>query len=417
MANILVCGAFPGTRNLGVNALGTAFISAYSELRPEDNIYLQTLDGKISPVELPGADEPIEVTGVSIRPSKNFFRRDTTIRIKVESGLILGNRFSDIFRKIDVVVDVAGGDSFTDLYGIGRFDMVNAVKDLCLKYGKKYICLPQTYGPFVSEAIELRAKRYVQKSLCAWARDDQSYKVLLDLAGNKNDAKYRNGVDMAFLLPVKNAEERVDAIIVDALQGTAGVIGINVSGLIYNSPEDAKNRYKFLCDYQSLILDFVKRVLDETSLTVLLVPHVLADPSNVESDFAACQDVISKLGSNERILVQSPCLDECESKWLISQCNWFMGTRMHATIAGLSTCTPTCTVSYSDKAYGVFDSCGLADQVFDPRMNTKGDILSLLMESLSSRESLSGRLKESIPQVVLRARAQIRDIATIIEKV
>ncbi len=417
MANILVCGAFPGTRNLGVNALGTAFISAYSEFRPEDNIYLQTLDGKISPVELPGADVPIEVTGVSIRPSKNFFRRDTTIRIKVESGLSLGNRFSDIFRKIDVVVDVAGGDSFTDLYGIGRFDMVNAVKDLCLKYGKKYICLPQTYGPFVSEAIELRAKRYVQKSLCAWARDDQSYKVLLGLAGNKNDAKYRNGVDMAFLLPVKNAEERVDAIIVDALQGNAGVIGINVSGLIYNSPEDAKNRYKFLCDYQSLILDFVKRVLDETSFTVLLVPHVLADPSSVESDFAACQDVVSKLGSNERILVQSPCLDECESKWLISQCNWFMGTRMHATIAGLSTCTPTCTVSYSDKAYGVFDSCGLADQVFDPRMNTKDDILSLLMESLSIRESLSGRLKEKIPQVVLRARAQIRDIATIIEKV
>jgi polysaccharide pyruvyl transferase WcaK-like protein len=417
VANILVCGAFPGTRNLGVNALGTAFISAYSELRPEDNIYLQTLDGKISPVELPGTDVPIEVTGVSIRPSKNFFRRDTTIRIKVESGLSLGNRFSEIFRKIDVVVDVAGGDSFTDLYGIGRFDMVNAVKDLCLKYGKKYICLPQTYGPFVSEAIELRAKRYVQESLCSWARDDQSYKVLLDLAGHKNDAKYRNGVDMAFLLPVKNAEERVDAIIVDALQGNEGVIGINVSGLIYNSPEDAKNRYKFLCDYQSLILDFVKRVLDETSFTVLLVPHVLADPSSVESDFAACQDVVSRLGSNKRILVQSPCLDECESKWLISQCNWFMGTRMHATIAGLSTCTPTCTVSYSDKAYGVFDSCGLADQVFDPRMNTKDDILSLLMESLSIRESLSGRLKEKIPQVVLRARAQIRDIATIIEKV
>ena len=417
MANILVCGAFPGTRNLGVNALGTAFISAYRELRPQDDIYLQTLDGSISQIELPGEDVSIEVTGVSIRPSKNFFRRDTTIRVRLESGFRLGNKFSEIFRKIDVVVDVAGGDSFTDLYGIGRFDMVNAVKDLCLKYGKKYICLPQTYGPFTSGEVELRAKRYVQESLCSWARDDQSYKVLLDLAGEKNDVKYRNGVDMAFLLPVKNAEEKVDATIVNALQDKAGVIGINISGLIYNSPEDAKNRYKFLCDYQSLILDFVKRVLNETSFTVLLVPHVLADPSSVESDFAACQDVISKLGSNKRILVQSPCLDECESKWLISQCSWFMGTRMHATIAGLSTCTPTCTVSYSDKAYGVFDSCGLADQVFDPRVNTSDNILSLLMDSLSSRGSVSGMLAKNIPQVVLRARAQIRDIATIIEKV
>lgn len=90
---------------------------------------------------------------------------------------------------------------------------------------------------------------------------------------------------------------------------------------------------------------------------------------------------------------------------------------MHATIAGLSTRTPTCTVSYSDKAYGVFDSCGLADQVFDPRVNTSDDILCLLVDSLSSRESLSGKLTENIPQVVLRARAQIRDIAAIIEKV
>ena len=417
MANILICGAVPATGNLGVNALGTAFVSEYRKVKPNDRVFIQTLDGEIVENFIEDDFGEYSFTTLPIRPTKKIYRKDSVFRYKLGRFFRWTSSFSKVFDVIDCVVDVAGGDSFTDLYGVGRFDMINSVKDLCLIYDKKYICLPQTYGPFSTEETELRAKRYIQKSLGSWARDDHSYDILLDLAGEVHSARCHNGVDMAFLLPARAAQEKIDPTILNALNGETGVVGINVSGLIYNSPEDAKNRYNFLCDYQSLILEFLKKVLDETPFTVLLIPHVLVDPSSIESDFSACQDVVNKLEGNERILVQSSCLDECESKWLISQCKWFMGTRMHATIAGLSTCTPTCTVSYSDKAFGVFESCGLADQVFDPRHSSSDSILRSLMCSLNDFDSLSERLSRGIPQVMLRARSQIRDVADLIETI
>ncbi len=41
---------------------------------------------------------------------------------------------------------------------------------------------------------------------------------------------------------------------------------------------------------------------------------------------------------------------------------------MHSTIAGLSSGVPTATVTYSDKALGVFELCGQEDHVIDPRI-------------------------------------------------
>ncbi|MFN9971614.1 MAG: polysaccharide pyruvyl transferase family protein, partial [Phycisphaerae bacterium] len=53
-------------------------------------------------------------------------------------------------------------------------------------------------------------------------------------------------------------------------------------------------------------------------------------------------------------------LNARESKWAISQCSVFAGARTHSTIAGMSSATPTISMSYSMKARGinqdVFDS-------------------------------------------------------------
>ena len=85
----------------------------------------------------------------------------------------------------------------------------------------------------------------------------------------------------------------------------------------------------------------------------------MSPPPNEESDALACQRVLERFSTHgDRLVMSSTDLDQSEVKWVISQMDWFCGTRMHATIAGLSTCTPTATVSYSDKALGVFETCG-----------------------------------------------------------
>ena len=56
----------------------------------------------------------------------------------------------------------------------------------------------------------------------------------------------------------------------------------------------------------------------------------------------------------------SPDLDASEVKWCISKLDWFVGSRMHATIAALSSGVPCAAIAYSRKFRGVFATLGVA---------------------------------------------------------
>ena len=61
---------------------------------------------------------------------------------------------------------------------------------------------------------------------------------------------------------------------------------------------------------------------------------------------------------------------------------------VHATIAGLSTGVPTATISYSDKAIGVFESCGQGGEVFDLPRREGGEVVKHLIVSDRRRSDI-----------------------------
>jgi len=87
----------------------------------------------------------------------------------------------------DAVLDISGGDSFTDLYGEKRFWDVARPKLVALALGGPLILLPQTYGPFRDERLRQIASRIVDRAKMAWARDEHSFRSLRELAGNHFD--------------------------------------------------------------------------------------------------------------------------------------------------------------------------------------------------------------------------------------
>ena len=51
-------------------------------------------------------------------------------------------------KKCDLVIDITQGDSFTDIYGMGRFNSLTHIKELVVKYNIPLVLAPQTYGRF-----------------------------------------------------------------------------------------------------------------------------------------------------------------------------------------------------------------------------------------------------------------------------
>lgn len=415
MSNILICGAYDHTGNLGVSALGNAFAAAWHQAHPDDVIYLQALDGSLREIEYTGFNSRrFKLTSVSLRPSKKFTKPDSFLGMKISGLFGLSNKFKDILDSIDIFFDVAGGDSFTDLYGLQRFRLVNSIKEEAIKRGKPLVLLPQTYGPFIAEESKKVAEKYVRYATFSMARDEYSFDILKELLGAGFDAsRHQCGVDMAFLLPVSDSTDKLSPQVRDWIKNGKQFLGINVSGLIYNQPEEAKSRYSFVADYNQVVYEFVLWILESTDENVVIVPHVLVGEDSVESDYRASLQLVERLPEQykKRVSVQSPTLDQCEVKKLISMCTWFMGTRMHATIAGLSTQVPTATISYSDKALGVFKSCGVESAVIDPRSTGTEDVLAKLKGLYHGRSELAVTLNKSIPEVKAVALAQIDEMS------
>jgi colanic acid/amylovoran biosynthesis protein len=415
-------GAAPDTPNMGVSALFVSVVVSLAKyLEDVEFVVFDNGLGLRNRTVLAPDGRPIKLWLYGARGGRRYYRPENLHSMSVASSLgALGgflNKGVELIDSCVALLDISGGDSFSDIYGIERFNNIYRPKVIAINRNKPLILLPQTYGPFSQEHVREKASRVARDASMAWARDRDSFEALKLLLGEDIDpAIHRSGVDVAFTLPVTSADD----LLADPLRSwlaepvrAQSIIGFNVSGLIYNDPAAAKARYGLKADYNELARQFLRHVLEKTRARIVLISHVMDKPGHFESDQAACLDLASKLGEGEsRVVVAPATFNESQVKWLISRMDWFCGTRMHSTIAGLSSCVPTAAISYSYKTRGVFDTCGQGQQVFDPQSRSTDDMVAGLISALQSRQSTQESLRRNIPAVVEAAERQMQAIAS-----
>ncbi len=416
LRNVCLFGASPDTGNRGVTALCH---SALWHLNSRDVERVTVFDHGVGlrhdTVDFGERRVPIQRCGAV--HSRRYHRPECLWNIRVATWARGGfNPAAQAIRQADAVLDVSAGDSFTDLYGPRRFQTIVLPKLIALDAGRPLVLLPQTYGPFQSEQASETASRIVRRATMAWARDTDGFTALQKLLGSHFDPlRHRCGVDMAFALPAIMPAKLPAQLVnwfspVERTQRE--VIGFNISGLIYNQPQSAVQQFGLQANYCELVLTFLNWLLQTTNVRIVLVPHVMAPKGNPESDYDACCQVLSQLPPEyrERVAICSPDDSPSELKWVIAQTKWFAGTRMHSTIAALSSGVPTASASYSLKTRGVYESCGHAHQVFELRHLQTDEMLHALQASFLRRNADRQLLSNRIPDVVQRARQQLDDI-------
>ncbi len=343
----------------------------------------------------------LEVCHVGAHPSRRFWRRDSLLNMRVSGWLGgLGNQGLRRIREADAVLDISGGDSFTDIYGARRFWDVSMPKLIALEQGVPLVLLPQTYGPFRSERFRRVAAKIVRRARCAWARDERSFETLQDLLGSEFDPRrHRAGVDVAFGLETRKPNAALPEIL-KKWQEEQGrpVVGVNVSGLLYHSA-DRQKELGFKLDYRELMLALTRRLVKEGRARVLLLPHVLAPMGHYESDPEACRDLAKQLEPDllDSVTMLAAELDASETKYVVSGLDWLVGARMHATIAALSSGVPAAALAYSPKFQGVFDRCDQGTSVADPTALTTQEAGAVLWRAFVDREEAKNRLDACLP--------------------
>lgn len=353
------------------------------------------------------------VSRVGLTHHRRFWRSESLSAVRALARIGGGHSATArIIAGSRAILDVSGGDSFTDLYGPRRFRAMVLTKRLALDNGLPLILLPQTLGPFQNPAHRAEAVEILAAARAVWVRDAASFAFLQDALGRRFDPdRHRLGIDMAVALPLQQPTQ-LPARIRGWLSPMRGhpVAGLNASGLLMQNAAGARVTFGLAARHDDQITAAAHALLTEDpALRLLLVPHVHRHLSDRESDLAAALTLKAALDPvfPDRVDVLTGALSAMELKWVLSRLSWFAGARMHATIGAFSSGTPTLGLGYSDKAAGVFAQCGLADHVADLRLMDAPTLAEKVRFSYAAREMTRFHLRELVPDLQERAEAQM----------
>jgi polysaccharide pyruvyl transferase WcaK-like protein len=403
------------TGNLGVNALAEASIKVILSHWPNAEVILLGTEYVPQQKHLSVLGREINIRIIPIRFSKNIFLPYHFL-VFVFYGLLMkmlrGTRFEDsLVRRneyfktlveIHFVADINAGDSFSDIYGYKRFILLFLRKWLVTFLGKELILLPQTYGPFKNPMTRKMARYILKRAGAVYARDHSGVEYVRDILGNHSvNGKIRFVPDVAFVLDSRKPENIDVGSLSDVRTEDSIVVGLNISGLLFNGGYTRENMFGLKTNYRQLIYSAVDFLMKDKRLLILLVPHVFAPSSTVEDDPGACLKVYEKLSREYpgRIFLTQGKYDHNEIKYIIGLCDFFIGSRMHACIAALSQSIPAVGIAYSKKFHGVFESIGLKECVAEACTLEKEQILEIIRSVFRQRDKIRIHLENTIPNI------------------
>jgi polysaccharide pyruvyl transferase WcaK-like protein len=263
----------------------------------------------------------------------------------------LANPFSSLHRTLarcDLVFDIGGGDSFSDIYAARRYWLIVGSKLAARRARGPLILSPQTIGPFHTAMARHAAVGAMAVAHRIFARDEASFEVLRELGVADRSALT---TDVAFALPFEAAPDKNTR---DLAMGPIKV-GLNVSALLYRRDLATGDRIRLAVDYPALIDALLERVSREARAELHLVPHVLSAATPYEDDYKLAEELRQRFPD---AVLPPRFSGPSEAKSYIAGLDLFAGSRMHATIAALSSGTAVVPLGYSRKFSGLFDSLG-----------------------------------------------------------
>jgi polysaccharide pyruvyl transferase WcaK-like protein len=412
---IMLLGATFKTNNMGVSALTVGAANSIWHTWPDVEITLLDYGKRPETYQLEIDGKKRTASLLNLRFSKNPFQANHVALLifialvarilpeRLRNSLIGSNGTLQEIDSGDLFFSIAGGDSFSDIYGIKRFFYVSLPQVLVVLMNKRLIQLPQTYGPYKSAYSRIVSRFILNRSERIMSRDRQGAEQIRHLIGKeKTSRKYSTAYDLGFVLeplglPVSDPRSSL------TYERPPGVrlVGMNVSGLLYRGGYTQDNMFGLKIEYKDMIDKAITYLVEEKNCMVLLVPHVFGTGNNLESDISACEEVHERHASSYpgRIFMPKGEYNQNTIKGVIGQCDLFIGARMHACIAAVSQGIPTLSIAYSGKFFGVMETVGCQSLVADARTIDFPGLKALIDRLFSEESHWRDLLSKKMPEV------------------
>lgn len=255
---------------------------------------------------------------------------------------------------------------------------------------KPVLIYSEGLGPFNSRIAKIAAKIFFKKCVYISVRDEISLKNILDL-GITNPPVVDLVADSAFLLE-KSTEARLNY-----KRDGKKLIGVAVSKLAaqYGFSYKGDSSYKSFVIFMAEVIDWL---IDYHSSEVILIPHVVQVGRN---DYETAEDIIRLVKNKKRIRIVEKDLTASELKAVISYCDLVIASRMHASIAALSTGVPVVGIAYSHKMNGIFRSLKIETVIHIKELGW--EITDMISETIEKSSLIKNKIASELVEVMQKA--------------
>jgi len=284
----------------------------------------------------------------------------------------------------DAIIDLSG-DSFSD--GKGGFSIgIDASILFGFSFKKPIVVYSQSIGPF-NWAVTFLAKYCLNRVDLVIVREEITEKYLKEL---EIESSIYLTADCAFLLDSAPYDEVKDILSNEGIDvAKKPIVGVSANAMLDDKENNYANTMAQLIDY----------VIEKINAHVIFVPHVVSVKEGGKGDDRFIGEKIYKLAKNKNNidLIKGDYSPE-ELKGIIGLCDVFIGGRMHANIAAISTCIPTIATAWSHKYYGISRSVGQEKYVCDYK-NMTFDEMKLKFDDLwDNRNKIRDELKIKVDE-------------------
>ena len=361
MKKIAIFGIALNSTNYGVSALGISQIRLLETISYENLLEFEyhVFSGE--------KESDIEEIKQYIPYQKIVFH--DIVRIK--KGIRGYKEIYTIVKGCDIAIDLTYGDSFSDIYGLKNYVLYSIPKLIVILSHKGLVLGPQTYGPYNSLFAKVSANWLIKKSYIVYSRD----KLSIEAISKECTSNIIVSSDLAMQLPYPKKDER---------NSSDTIIGLNVSNLLW--AEGSKLHLSI--DYRSFTRELIERLISK-GYKVVLIAHTFDESDN---EYRICQELQNEY---PQCILAPKFRNPIEAKGYISNLNFFIGARMHATIGAFSSGVPIAPIGYSRKFRGLYENIEYP-YIIDCSKIDKENGISTVLEMVSNIEYYKEKIEISI---------------------
>jgi len=317
-------------------------------------------------------------------------------RYKIRFDLIYGGNLKkklQSYREADIVYAIGGGYLLTktSLRKIDKLFGRISLHIVCLEfyfakaYRKSIVLLHQSIGPFNYSQDVKQTIGYLSNIDLIVSREKYTFNLLRSNGINNTILKS----DLAFTFDLPGNSFFNNPLI----PRFNNKLGITARVCL---PAKEQSRY------ENALIEFITYYLNEyTDAAIYFIPQVIY-AERYDDDTSVAKKIYSSIAEElqGRLICIEDDLPPQDLKATISECEFFVGTRMHSNIFALSSYVKTIALAYEYKTTGIMEMLGLAEYTVSVEKVTS-DFLITAIQNLKKDEYFKSNLSTRIERMIL----------------